>query len=340
MYGNFKTEKKCYRAMINDSDNREEIDSQRRPSDDSNDKNRQIPLVDKLIVWNESCTHPDFDPELFKSDYIGCIVLKGLTTCNTVTGTFRRKLAYEFEHLVPHSQGGRSDFNNVVILNAGINRSKGNRRSIKDMNFYEIQGYIGRFGVKFEDLKRELDEDLHRTCMKYDLIFFITGNNLWSVEMNGRDYLSYDNRHDNRHYPLSRPKIQDPEPSNLEITEKILKIIGFLEVVYAFGFICYKVLKPIIEKLIIDFKEKAKNSKILENSIKEQIRVKTDENAKIGIPQEKEEFAETCHDIGLVIYGFFINQNHLVHENKLRRLQNPRKQIEIEILFEYSETKN
>jgi 5-methylcytosine-specific restriction endonuclease McrA len=340
MYGNFKTEQKYYRAMVIDSNNREENDFKRRPSDDSNDKNRQIPLVDKLIVWNESCTHPDFDPELFKSDYIGCIVLKGLTTCNTVTGTFRRKLAYEFEHLVPHSQGGRSDFNNVVILNAGINRSKGNRHSIKDMNFYEIQGYIAWFGVKFEDLKHELDEDLHRTCVKYDLTFFKTNNDFWSVKTDGNEYLSYDNKHN---YLPIRTNIDYPHiPSSDQDStiEKILKIIGFLEVMYAFGVIYYKVLKPIIEKLIADFKEVAKNSKILENSIKEQIRVKTDENAKNGIPQEKEKLTEIFHDIGLVIYGFFINQNHLVYENKLHRLQNPRKQIEIEILFDCSETKN
>jgi hypothetical protein len=264
------------------------------------DPRRQVNELQRMIIWNKADTHNNFDPVIFKHDYMGNVSLYRLTAKNTKNYSFRRRLAYDFEHLIPYSKGGATDTVNVVLLNSGVNMSKGNRRDLSEMEFYEFQGYTNRFGMRFSDLENDLIYDLHGTCIKYDMIFIRSTSGYWSVATdNFNNYSYYNDCYKYNKRPITvviHPVLLDPA---------VVAILASATIV----------VSTFLWKWIRIWNKKIKDF-IKEKKIKK-LSSKIDEKQPLI-----EEIREVCHDIGLVIYGFLINQNHLFHENKLHREQN------------------
>jgi hypothetical protein len=131
------------------------------------DKLRIIPKKDKEFVWNNSEKHPNFDHSIFRIDIIGNIVIKGI--CYN-TNPYNRCFVVEYEHFISHSKGGKTSKSNTCILNAGINKSKGDK-PLYEHNFEEYNGLKYYYGVSPGDLLEELEYNLHNTCKKYNLLF-------------------------------------------------------------------------------------------------------------------------------------------------------------------------
>jgi 5-methylcytosine-specific restriction endonuclease McrA len=131
------------------------------------DSKRNIGKNDKNIVW-ELCTKiAGLDPNVFRLDVLGNLVIRGIKyTKNNANRVF----ALEYEHLKSYSLGGQSIINNIVILVAGINKVKGARELIK-YNRNEMSGLSARHGITPEYLLEQLENNFTKTCEKYNLDF-------------------------------------------------------------------------------------------------------------------------------------------------------------------------
>lgn len=157
------------------------------------DPKRNLSWKEKNIVWNKAKTHYNFDYNIFRLDIIGNLGIKGI--CYNNNCSYNKYFAIEYEHYVSHSNNGRTDINNVCILNAGINRSKG-KKEIYKHNYEEFYGLKYLYGVSPENLLKDLQYSLHETCLKYNL-YFIKYTHYWTLERreNGK-YADYNNQYD------------------------------------------------------------------------------------------------------------------------------------------------
>jgi hypothetical protein len=152
------------------------------------DPKRQISYGEKEYVWNQSISHNSFSPEIFRCDPLGAVAIKYLTYKNT--SVQQRKFAYEYEHIVSHSRFGKSVPQNICILNAGINRSKG-KKPMTGVDFYEFKGLVSHYALTFDELLDFLEDDLHGTCEYYNLYFYKNNQGKWSIHKNGNTYQGY-----------------------------------------------------------------------------------------------------------------------------------------------------
>lgn len=168
------------KKYFDDSIKKAEKDIRNNPllQGDSIDPKRQISTRDKEIVWVRSETSPCFDESIFRCDPYGSIAVKGLHFGNT--SNTQKKFVYDYEHIVSHSENGRSVIENICILNAGINRSKG-PKPLTQVNFYEFQGFVKVKSITFDDLLKDLERNLHSCCNHYDLYFYKNNQGKWSL---------------------------------------------------------------------------------------------------------------------------------------------------------------
>lgn len=136
-------------------------------SGECKDKRRTFTKKQGDAIWDIAPINASFDPDVFRIDMFGCLVIKNIRYDKT---QINRIFAYDLEHVVSYSANGITDVKNGALLNSGINRSKG------DVPFYEINyneyvGLVYRFGINPENLLRELKDDLPFTRQKYDLLF-------------------------------------------------------------------------------------------------------------------------------------------------------------------------
>jgi hypothetical protein len=124
------------------------------------DKKRNVNQQQKEIIWQKSNEHDKLDPNVFRIDILGNVVIKRIRYSNN---TKNRIFAGEYEHLKSYSNGGKSDTDNVCLLNAGINRSKGKNEMYK-IKYYEYKGLCCEFGMSAEEFLKELKYDAHSFC--------------------------------------------------------------------------------------------------------------------------------------------------------------------------------
>ena len=215
-------------GLSNIQDNKKEIYNQGRDQIKRNipnlqgskiDPKRQISSYEKEEIWNESETEIEFNPYIFRKDILGNVAIKTLSYNNA--SKEQLKFAYEYEHIVSHSDNGKTDKVNIRILNAQINRSKGSK-PLYDMNYYESQGRKNIQCCSFQNLLNELEDNLHTACMKYNLLFVKKCNREWSIETgcnSKNNYKSYNNEYKKICEPkiismkvdVNREKIMTPE---------------------------------------------------------------------------------------------------------------------------------
>jgi hypothetical protein len=144
------------------------------------DKKRNINYDEKDTVWENSESHLSFDNDIFRKDILGNVCIRYIQYRKDVKS---RVFACEYEHIIAHSAYGPSTIENVCLLNAGINRSKSNN-NLYDTKFYEMKGWCSVYGISFSDLEFKLLNDLHATCLKYDLYFKKNPLGEWVVDRN------------------------------------------------------------------------------------------------------------------------------------------------------------
>lgn len=71
----------------------------------------------KEECWNNAQRVEGRDPERWRFDTVGNLVLKRLTGC-------LGPLCYEFDHIKPYSKGGDTDVDNCQILQTRVNKYK------------------------------------------------------------------------------------------------------------------------------------------------------------------------------------------------------------------------
>jgi len=182
------------------------------------DKSRIINNKDKEIVWNNSKSHSNFDKALFRIDILGNIGIKNICYNNNF---YNKYFAIEYEHFISYNHYGKTSKSNTCILNAGVNRSKG-AKPLYEYNFEEYNGLSCLYGVSAEDLLKELKDDLHNTCKKYNL-HFKKKNGVWTLlkNPNGK-YKEYTNEYLNF-------------PVNIKVNSKTEMVIATVAIVSTFN---------------------------------------------------------------------------------------------------------
>ena len=178
----------------------------KKPSDRKKIENHAKPFIGTAIdkqrcfskkqakeLWQEANTNESFDSEVFREDLFGCLVVKGISYSGKENK--RKKLAYDLEHIISHSNFGKTVIENGALLNAGINRSKGDKECYI-INMNEYFGLKTRYAILPEDLLQELEFSLHDTCVKYNLVF-VKNLNTWTLDKNNSGgYSNYDDRYE------------------------------------------------------------------------------------------------------------------------------------------------
>jgi hypothetical protein len=160
------------------------------------DKRRTFSKKQAIQIWEKSGIDPDFDSSVFRLDLFGNLVAKGIKYAKNSPSC---KFAYDLEHVVSYSKNGMTDVGNGALLNSGANRSKGNVECYK-INENEYSGLKGRFGIDPEDLYYQLENNLNRTCKKYNLLF-VKKNNVWTLDKNGDNYTEYFSNQKYKNFP-------------------------------------------------------------------------------------------------------------------------------------------
>ena len=174
-------------------------------------KRKQISKSEKSEIWDISKTNQSFDSRMFRQDILNNVIIKHIRyTLDNENKVF----AGEYEHFISHSNGGESSPDNICLLNAGINRSKGSKEVFK-LDFYEKEGLQTNFGMSFNRLLELLNSNLHNTCKKYNLIFILIGD-IWSIKTENGGYMPY-----NDHYHTFPMNVTIKDSSDLLIRAAI-----------------------------------------------------------------------------------------------------------------------
>ena len=142
------------------------------------DKRRIIDSEEKIKVWNKSKSHNLFDNKLFRIDMLENVCIKRDLLIKYKSDA-NKCFYYDYEHIISHSNGGRTTIENSAILNMTINRSKKNKELYK-FNFLEVHGMCKLNGLSFKILLEKIENNLHKTCKLYNLYFYKSGKR-WSI---------------------------------------------------------------------------------------------------------------------------------------------------------------
>lgn len=225
------------------------------------DPKRILSKKDKATVWNNSQKHYEFDYNIFRVDIIGNVGIKGI--CYN-TNSYNKCFAIEYEHLLSHSKNGRTNISNTVILNAGINRSKGHREIFLH-NYEEYRGLKAIHGVSAESLLKDLEHFLHETCERYNL-YFIKANNYWTLgKTENGTYSEYNNEYeyDCETYVDDDCEIENDNESDNNLFNKNAEVIAITCIAVAINEAVTYSYKGYIKPLVTDNKETTTIDKVI-----------------------------------------------------------------------------
>ena len=145
------------------------------------DLKRQISSKDKDKIWNEAPICPEFDPDFFRLDLLGNLVIYKDHYCpDDLDNVFAKKFKYHHEHIHSHSNGGQSQMYNIGLLNEQINKSKGKREIYKFSRNEWIQ-YSRAYGISPKEFLLDLEHNPDLTNIKYGMKFLKGNNGKWQV---------------------------------------------------------------------------------------------------------------------------------------------------------------
>ncbi|XP_021891827.1 uncharacterized protein LOC110810074 [Carica papaya] len=95
---------------------------------------RSFPYSVKQQCWEKAEKVRGRDPDRWRRDALGNIVFRKLVGCPGC-------LCHDYDHIVPFSKGGKSTPENCQVLQATVNRSKGNRTEISRADLIQKSSY-------------------------------------------------------------------------------------------------------------------------------------------------------------------------------------------------------
>uniref|UniRef100_A0A0D9Z2N3 HNH nuclease domain-containing protein n=1 Tax=Oryza glumipatula TaxID=40148 RepID=A0A0D9Z2N3_9ORYZ len=104
-----------------------------RPSASSSEP-RSFPYVVKQRCWEKAERVAGRDPERWRRDALGNVVFRKLVGCPGC-------LCHDYDHIVPYSKGGKSTLENCQVLQATVNRSKGNKTELSKSELIQKSAY-------------------------------------------------------------------------------------------------------------------------------------------------------------------------------------------------------
>ncbi|KAI4341450.1 hypothetical protein MLD38_026175 [Melastoma candidum] len=95
---------------------------------------RSFPFSVKQQCWDKAEKVKGRDPDRWRRDAVGNIVFRKLVGCPGC-------LCHDYDHIVPYSKGGKSTLENCQVLQATVNRSKGNQTEISRADLIRKSSY-------------------------------------------------------------------------------------------------------------------------------------------------------------------------------------------------------
>ncbi|XP_010546064.1 PREDICTED: uncharacterized protein LOC104818259 isoform X2 [Tarenaya hassleriana] len=95
---------------------------------------RSFPYSVKQQCWDKAEKVKGRDPERWRRDALGNILFRKLVGCPGC-------LCHDYDHIIPYSKGGKSTLENCQVLQARVNRSKGNRTDISRADLIQRSSY-------------------------------------------------------------------------------------------------------------------------------------------------------------------------------------------------------
>ncbi|WCJ35927.1 HNH endonuclease [Euphorbia peplus] len=100
----------------------------------SSSEPRSFPHSVKVQCWEKAEKIRGRNPERWRRDPYGNIVFRKLVGCPGC-------LCHDYDHILPFSKGGKSTLENCQVLQATVNRSKGNRTELSRADLIQRSSY-------------------------------------------------------------------------------------------------------------------------------------------------------------------------------------------------------
>ncbi|EXB38570.1 hypothetical protein L484_008598 [Morus notabilis] len=100
----------------------------------SNLNPRSFPYSVKQQCWEKAEKIKGRDPDRWRRDALGNIVFRKLVGCPGC-------LCHDYDHIIPYSKGGPGTLENCQVLQATVNRSKGNRTELSRAELIQKSSY-------------------------------------------------------------------------------------------------------------------------------------------------------------------------------------------------------
>ncbi|RDY00517.1 hypothetical protein CR513_16305, partial [Mucuna pruriens] len=109
-----------------------DVDDYSNPNPNPNP--RSFPHSVKQKCWEKADKVKGRDPDRWRRDALGNTVFRKLLGCPGC-------LCHDYDHIIPYSKGGESTLENCQVLQATVNRSKGNRTEISKAELIQKSSY-------------------------------------------------------------------------------------------------------------------------------------------------------------------------------------------------------
>ncbi|XP_057792219.1 uncharacterized protein LOC131009035 isoform X2 [Salvia miltiorrhiza] len=95
---------------------------------------RSFPHSVKQQCWDKAEKIKGRHPDRWRRDPLGNTVFRKLVGCSGC-------LCHDYDHIIPYSKGGKSTLENCQVLQATVNRSKGNRTEMSKSELIQKSAY-------------------------------------------------------------------------------------------------------------------------------------------------------------------------------------------------------
>ncbi|KAI3766848.1 hypothetical protein L2E82_16923 [Cichorium intybus] len=95
---------------------------------------RSFPYSVKQQCWEKAEKIKGRDPDRWRRDPLGNTIFRKLVGCPGC-------LCHDYDHILPYSKGGQSTLENCQVLQATVNRSKGNRTEMSRADLIQKSSY-------------------------------------------------------------------------------------------------------------------------------------------------------------------------------------------------------
>ncbi|XP_068643380.1 uncharacterized protein [Aristolochia californica] len=115
---------------------------------------RSFPYSVKQQCWEKAEKIKGRDSDRWRRDALGNVIFRKLVGCPGC-------LCHDYDHIVPYSKGGKSTLENCQVLQATVNRSKGNRTEISKADLIQKSAYCRVSGRDMDLLELSAYGNVH-----------------------------------------------------------------------------------------------------------------------------------------------------------------------------------